>query len=526
MKKIVIVCMLLTLLFGLLPVATLPAAAAEVPGDWTTYIAASEYPAEGEDTTGRVFKPEAGYKYTEEGFVVVPADYTDSTPFMTVQSKEAQPVGEGIYMEFRVDDFAYGGAQGNVDNWICLSITNKPKVTPGLTTFGGGWMGLIRANGTDEDARVESCNTKEAVGDYSGEFRVLGATPIKTEKDDQGCEIYTLEVTRAGGQYNIKVNGVAVAGLGDISSNLNGMDPDGNFYVGVTLYSSVKDGTAAMSILKYGTDEAHAYTPQGTDSKEPQPNLFKVAEIADPSTVPENQPALFWDASVASPPNGTNVTLTALGDNAFRVNMSAELGYFSWNMSRSTSYSGTDFPIFTALLRNFYGEGGTLWYYGGDVLGAIDTNRIAWKLNDGYYYEGKDNEYTLVTVDLHDLWEGRINGLRFDFATPEAGREFDICYMGFFRSEEEGVAFCEAHLAELGVIVNGEQTQETVTTAEEAVTEAPTEAVTEGTTVAATEAPTAEPKTEGGCGSVIGQVFTGVGVLLLSCGIVLRKRED
>ena len=131
-----------------------------------------------------------------------------------------------------------------------------------------------------------------------------------------------------------------------------------------------------------------------------------------------------------------------------------------------------------------------------------------------------------MTVDLHDLWEGRINGLRFDFATPEAGREFDICYMGFFRSEEEGVAFCEARLAELGVIVNGEQTQETVTTAEEAVTEAPTEAVTEGTTVAATEAPTAEPKTEGGCGSVIGQVFTGVGVLLLSCGIVLRKRED
>ena len=33
-------------------------------------------------------------------------------------------------------------------------------------------------------------------------------------------------------------------------------------------------------------------------------------------------------------------------------------------------------------------------------------------------------------------------------------------------------------------------------------------------------------KPEASCGSAIGTVFTGVAVLLLSCGAVLRKRED
>ena len=528
MKRFFAICMLLSLLLGLLPAAVLTASAADVPGDWTTYIAASEYPAEGEDTTGKVFKPEAGYTYTEEGFTIVPADYTNSTPFMTVQSKEPMPVGEGVYMEFRVDDYAYNGPEHNIDNWICLSITNKPKVTPGLTTFGGGWMGLIRCDGVSETAKVESCNTKEAVGDYGGEFRVIGSSSVQTKKDDQGREIYTLEVTRSGGQYTIKVNGVAVAGLSDISANLNAMDPDGNFYVGVTLYSSVKDGKAAMTILKYGTDKNHAYTPTGTDSKEPQPNLFHVADIADPNTVEPNQPALYWDAEVASPPNGTNVTLTALGDNAFRVNMSAELGYFSWNMSRSTSYDGKDFPVFAVLIRNFYGEGGTLWYYGGNILGAADTNKASWILNDGFYYEGEDDEYTLVTVDLTDLWEGRINGMRFDFATPEGYREFDICYMGFFRSEDEAQVFCESKLTAMGIItetVTEEDTEApTEMPTEEATTEAPTEEPTEAPT--GTEAPTDAPAEKKGCGSVVGLSAVSVAVVLAAACTVLKKKEN
>ena len=44
MKKILAICLILTTLLGLIPVMALSSSAAEVPGDWTTYRAASEYP--------------------------------------------------------------------------------------------------------------------------------------------------------------------------------------------------------------------------------------------------------------------------------------------------------------------------------------------------------------------------------------------------------------------------------------------------------------------------------------------------
>ena len=529
MKKILAICLALTTLLGLIPVLALSASAAEVSGDWTTYRAASEYP----ENSDKPQKPEAGYKYTDEGFTVVPADYSDSSPFMTVQSKELQPIKEGIYMEFRVDDYSYNGPEHNIDNWICISITNREKVVPGAPAYGGGWMCLIRGNGEGAEAKAESCNTVEKTESNPGSFNNLGGKQITPKLDDQGREIYTLEGVWSGSQYVFKLNGVIMQGMGTISANLENLNPNGEFYVGVTLYSSVKDGTAAMTILKYGTDKDHAYTPQGTDSKEPEPNLLKVAEIADPSTVPAGQPALYWDAAVANTPNGTNINLTALGDNAFRVNLSETLGYFSWNISRDTSYNGTDFPVFTALLRNFYGDGGTLWYYGGNIIGATDTNRHDWSINDGYYWDGGDDEYVLVTIDLTDLWEGRINGVRYDFAAPDPNAwEFDICYMGFFASEDAAVAFCEKRLTDMGVNVSEETEPEETTAAPAPETAAPETAAPE-TVAPETTAPevpvesdTQAPEKKGGCGSVVGASFAGLAGLLLAGCAILRKRED
>ncbi len=529
MKKVIAICMLLTLMLGLCSVAALPGAAAEVSGDWTTYRAASEYP----ENSDKPQKPEAGYKYTDEGFTVVPADYTDSAPFMTVQSKELQPIKEGIYMEFRVDDYSYNGPEHNIDNWICISITNKEKVVPGAPAYGGGWMCLIRGNGEGAEAKTESCNTVEKTESNPGSFNNLGGKQITPKLDDQGREIYTLEGVWNGSQYTFKLNGVTMQGMSTISANLENLNPNGEFYVGVTLYSSVKDGTAAMTILKYGTDKDHAYTPQGTDSKEPEPNLLKVAEIADPSTVPAGQPALYWDAAVANTPNGTNINLTALGDNAFRVNLSETLGYFSWNISRDTSYNGADFPVFTALLRNFYGDGGTLWYYGGNIIGATDSNRHDWSINDGYYWDGGDDEYVLVTIDLTDLWEGRINGVRYDFAAPDPNAwEFDICYMGFFASEDAALAFCEKRLTEMGV--TGEEVTEADTeVVTEVSTEASTEVITEASTEVITEAATAGGNettaevaaTEEGCASVVTVSAVSTLCVLISAGVVLKKKE-
>ena len=97
---------------------------------------------------------------------------------------------------------------------------------------------------------------------------------------------------------------------------------------------------------------------------------------------------------------------------------------------------------------------------------------------------------------------------------------------------EEAETFCKAKLAEMGVNTDSETEPEAteapteVPTEAPTKTEAPTETPTEASTDASTDAPTDAPKPEKGCGSAVGTVFAGVAVLLLSCGTVLRKRED
>ena len=383
-------------------------------------------------------------------------------------------------------------------------------------------MCLIRGNGNGEDAKVEICNTVEAGATSNGQFKIVGSSTVTPKLDDQGRELYTFEVSYIGSQYFFKLNGITLSSPSEITSNLNSMDSNGEFYVGVTLYSSVKDGTAAMSILNYGTKKNNASPPVGSDSKEPQPNLLKTAEIADPSTIALNQPALYWDASVVSAPNGTNIKLIQQGDNTFRAEMSDGLGFFSWNMSRSVSYSGTDFPVLNILFRNYYGDGGTVWYYGGKVLGATDKNKINWNVNEGWYVADDENinEYVLVSIDLTDKWEGRINGLRLDLSSTEESREFDICYMAFFRSQDEGDAFFTEYLRELGLNVgDADSDPETTDTVEEPNTN---EAVTLAPQGTAGEQGKDKPA---GCSAVVALPSVAT-ALLIVWGLALRKKEN
>ena len=56
MKKIFAISLMLAMLVGILPILSLPATASDMPGDWTTYRAASEYP----ENSDKPQKPEAG----------------------------------------------------------------------------------------------------------------------------------------------------------------------------------------------------------------------------------------------------------------------------------------------------------------------------------------------------------------------------------------------------------------------------------------------------------------------------------
>ena len=532
MKKLMVTVLLAAMLLAMIPAASLTVSAADVEGMWTTYRHAGDYYDPEDLEPGEeppVYKPEAGYTYTDEGFTVVPASYKDTEPFMTVQTKEKQSAKDGIYLQFRVDDFSYDGGTG-ADEWIALSLSTGNKTCPGQVWNGGGWLTLMRGKG---DGKFNSLPhlTDPRTEDFAGSFTNVGSIAGTAPVDDQGREIYTFEVSWTGSAYEIFVNGAKQPGGSQTTALLERLDKNGDFYVGVTLKSNVGNGTAAITVLKYGTSEDTATTPVGTDSKEPEPNEIHIAEIADPSTVEANTPAMLWSTDTYGL-IGNNCTVTVLGDDTWRFTPTDFSFYFYWSPKRSQSFAATDFPVFGILVRNITTDGGNLWYAAGEVTGPHESYIQAFSFFDGeFYYDAAENaEYCFVPVDLTGLWEGRINNLRMDLAVPNVeGSEFDVCFAGVFRSAEEGQAYAEAWLADRGIDAEEATTEEATT--EEPATEAPTDEVTEAptdapeqggdATEAPTEAPTDEPKS--GCGSVIG--FSAVAILAAAAAAVALKKD-
>ena len=531
-KRIIALIICAVMLLTMIPVALLSTGAADVEGDWTTYRFANEYDdpdetlAPGEDPP--IYKPEAGYTYTDEGFSIVPADYKGFTPSMTVITKEKQSVKEGIYLQFRIDDYSYDGGTG-ADQWICLSLTTEEKVAPGSTSYGGGWLTLIRGTGDGNAVSIPHL-TDPKTEDFGGTFVPGAQVSITAPMDDQGREIYTLEITWENNAYVIKVNGVEMTG--SHTALLEKLDPNGEFYVGINVQASVKDGTAALTILKYGTSEADATTPVGSDEKEPGDNLNEEVTIADPNTVEPNKPAILWTPDTYNIKNGNNCTFTVLGDNTWRVEATETAVFFNWTPKRKWAYNAEDFPVFGIMVRNIWVDGGTLWYAAGDVQSAQNDCQFPFSIYDGEVYEAADGtEYFYMLIDLDGMWEGKINTIRMDLAMQdEASREFDILFAGMFRSYDEGKAYGEEHLKTIGVL-DSDWTEAPETTAAP-TTEAPeTDPAEVDTNAADTNAvgtgateTTAAATTEGGCASVIG--MSAVAVLAAGAAFVALKKKD
>ncbi len=533
-KRILSVLVAAVMVLSMMPAMSFSTSAADIEGDWDTFRSGDTY----EETDEPTYAPAGGYEYTDEGFVMIGADYSNTTPFNTVQSKGKQAIKEGMYMEFRVDDYSYSGADGTADNWICLTIWNGQAPVPGNTHYGAGWLCLIRDNGTvGGPVSLESYNTvayEEGVN--AGAFTALGAnnTPAGVPLDDQGREVYTFEVTHDGTSYTISVNGTAVLGSAELTAHLDGLDPNGEFYIGVTMMSTVKDGKAAMSILKYGTDKASATTPVGSDSKDPEENPNQPpAPIADPSTVEVNKPCILYDANTVSKPTEANqMNVSPKGDGSFHIEMTDANAFLFFSTKRTESYSAQDFPVIALLFRDCWASGGTIWYFSGDILSANGQYQTNWSAYDGEVY-GADEEYSFVLIDLTDLWaEGRINGFRLDFnGVGEDDRAFDLCYAAHFRSEEEAYAYNTAYLTEKGISVDedtGEETTEAATEPSEETTGGegtPTPDTTPEAGSSAVTGTSTEQETDAsasGCASVV--VGAG-GLLLLAAAVVVLRRK-
>ncbi len=444
-KRLLCALLCAVLLAGLIPAAALTASAATAEGDWTVYRFANEYCDDDcehtDDEYGACdYRPEAGYKYTAEGFTVVPANYGNYTPQLSVMSKMAKPVKEGIYLKFRVDDYAYDGGR-DADQWIALTLTTEKKVLPGSLDFGGGWMTLIRGKGDGICSMIPHLtdpNTEESLGSFIN----VGTGGNTAPRDNQGREIYTLEVTWDGSAYEMKLNGTPIPGSAETTALLEKLNPEGEFFVGIQMQSTVKDGAAALTILQYGTCEANATTPVGSDSKGAEEHCgFGYADILEPSVVPMNQPAILWNPDTVNMKDGYNSSIEVLGDNTWHVRATDLNSFFYFTPKYNWSYAAEDFPVFGILLRNFWSDGGTLWYCAGDILQPENACTVPFNIYDGEFY-GENEEYVFIPVDLTDLWAGRIHNMRLDFMIgDENAREFDICFAGMFRNKDEAYAY-------------------------------------------------------------------------------------
>ena len=258
---------------------------ASEPGEgmWTTHQGINNYPSE-DDDPDTVYPPESGYEYTSDGFTVIQPDWTNCIPFVTVSTKEAQSIKNGIYLKFRVDDYSYDGGY-QADQWISLSLNtgyeNTGMLQPGSVEYGGGWLTLLRGHGDGLTTSIPHL-TDPMTEDFGGSFTWVGSSSIPVEVDDQGREIYTLEITWNGYKYEIRINGVMQSNAAQITALLERLSPSGEFFVGVTMHTAVRGGSAGLTILEYGTSEATAVKPLGIDRKEPGENEIVPPPVIDP----------------------------------------------------------------------------------------------------------------------------------------------------------------------------------------------------------------------------------------------------
>ena len=531
MKRILSLLVIVSLLLSL---AVLTPSAVDLDGDWTVYRQANDYPEyDPESEEQPAYIPAPGYEYTGEGFTTIPADYTDTKPYFNVQTKDKYNIKDGLFLKFRIDDFSYAGEDGKADEWIALSLWDSQNLAPGQVGYGAGWLGLIRGNGGGSLATINSCETTSHTDTSKGAFRYLDAMglQITPEIDDEDREIYTVEVNWIDGAYVISVCGTELNCCAEITALLESLNAGGDFYVGISLHSSVKNGRASITILEFGSSVDDARTPQGTDTKEPEENVNRVANMMDSSLIAPNMPAVYFDAASYKPGEQSNLEMNAMGDNGYLVETFMNPSYFVWTVKRDVSYAVDDFPVFTMLVKNYWGAG-ILRYFCGDVVSATSDTAVGYDIyNNSIWFEDDAYEdYSLIMIDLTSLCTGRINGFQIEFhGVNLAEPEFELKYAGCFRSEDEAKSYAATYL------VAGENAFETETeTDPEADSEQMTSDVAQGTVDterdsagADTDSQTTQAATypaEKGCGSAVG-IGAGLAVAMAAAVVALKKKE-
>lgn len=470
MKKKLSLALAFVMIVAVLSVVLTPTAYAnDGDGMWTTMGSAKQYEEDFFDNKNSI----SGYEYTEEGFHTIPADWSTSLPYVTVQSKEKVDLKQGVYMEIRIDEFSYEAS----DSWFNLHIWDSVNLTPGCQGYGEGVQAFLRPSNTGPALQDdEPIGSVASITWYTESFTNRGSKSIDTvnrravKSNSAVKDVFVLEISWVGESYEVMINGTYAPYK--VTEYMNDKFADGEAYIGFTMQNYQKDGAASATITKFGTCKEDAVTPAGTDYAEPV-NYYNVySDIMDPSSVPESQPAIFMTGSLDSDLKGISPPLVG---NTAEITENGTIKVTSQNavvsigplkVDNEISYDVADFPILMCVTKNLCAckmethvdclalECLYAYVLTGDEQEPAHVNKV--REFDMCYDPiiiGKDN-YLYFWLDLRELGkDGRFNGVRFDIPgfnyEDERFDSFELLWTGLFRTQEEAQLFALNYFEEI-----------------------------------------------------------------------------
>ena len=439
-----------------------------VEGNWETHLDAIEEKKIENGEESHI--PCPGYKYTDDGFEVVPPQYDNVQSKYTVISKTKYDT-RNFSIKIRLDEYDVSG-----DNWVSFTFwSEKNGLAQGSNAngeFGYGWSSLLRDANTaydEKDLKLSvlqgfNCGTKATPGGFMN----MTHTEFEPLVDENGVQYIEFKVET----MKIYINGAAV-GSDNCKALRDAFKNDEYLaYFGI----SVKSGVSNLPI-KFTILEVDGVKPTGSDSKEPEVKTRNFGEMRDPSTVPAGVPGVLFDATFENQnnkmPETSKCVVDLTPDNTFKVTLRDTTGSIWFSVRDDYSVDIKDFPYVVIVLKNFctcekeegktmqencmFGETCGFFYCAGKTLSPDNEHRTP--LPGDYMYditpEGSEDYYTIFVAKATaaDLYEGpaRIHSLRFDYAQGNPTQEFEIMSAGYYRSYEDLVAHLTAQGYELSI---------------------------------------------------------------------------
>ena len=147
-----------------------------------------------------------GYEYTDEGLQTISPDWRDEVPQCRVRTTNKVDLKEGVYVQYRIDEFSYAG-----DKWFNVNIWDGPYITPGdsnVERYGAGVQTLIRPS----DAPDGQQGVISGITWYREGFTNSGTSSMTKDavkNDEEGRILLTLVITWDGSTYSVTINDAA-----------------------------------------------------------------------------------------------------------------------------------------------------------------------------------------------------------------------------------------------------------------------------------------------------------------------------